>query len=178
MEFLYFLFFIILIVFAIFYVVQFYNVLFRGFAPYLNTNGKTIYKLISEIEIKGNETVYELGCGHAGFLQLLGRKFPNTKLIGFEYSLVPFLVAKLQMFIHGVKNLQIIKKNIFKINLSEPNIIYCYLNIKTMEKLKIKFENECQPGTQIISNKFQIPNWTPEKTLEVNSNKIYFYKIK
>ncbi len=162
--------------FAVFYVIQFYNILFRNFAPYLNTKHKTIEKILDEIEINGNETIYELGCGNAGFLQLIGKKYPNTKLIGYEYSFLPWLIANIQLKIHGVKNLQIIRKNIFKVDLSKVNIIYCYLNISTMQKLKEKFNQECQTNTQIISNKFQIEDWTAKKTIKVNKEKIYFYK--
>ncbi len=176
MIFVYIVLFFLLLVFAVFYVVQFYNVLFRGFAPYLNTHSKTIYKIISEIEIKGDETVYELGCGNAGFLQLFGKKHPNTKLIGFEYSFLPWLLANIQLKIHGVKNLRILRKNIFKADLSKVNIIYCYLNIDTMQKLKEKFNKECQENTQIISNKFQIRDWKPKKTIESKGEKVYFYK--
>jgi len=150
--------------------------MFRGFAPYLNTKSKTIYKIISKIDIKGDETIYELGCGNAGFLQLLGRKYPNTKLVGFEYSFFPWLIANIQLKLQGIKNLRIIKKNIFKVDLSPANIIYCYLNTLTMQKLENKFNKECQKNTQIISNKFQIQGWIARKVVEIKNSKVYFYK--
>ena len=173
---LYLILFLLLLVFAIFYIVQFYNILFRNCAPYLNTHGKTINKILAELDITGNETIYELGCGNAGFLQLLGKKYPNTKLFGYEYSFLPWLIANIQLKIHGVKNLQIVRKNIFQVDLSKANIIYCYLNIGTMQKLKEKFNKECQSNTQIISNKFQIEGWTAKEMIEVKGEKVYFYK--
>ena len=176
MVFVYFFLFLALLIFAIFYIVQFYNILFRNCAPYLNTHSKTIEKILAEIDIEGNETIYELGCGNAGFLQLLGKKYPNTRLFGYEYSFLPWLIANIQLKIHGVKNLKIVRKNIFKLDLAKANIIYCYLNIGTMQKLKKKFNKECQGNTQIISNKFQIHDWTPRKVIEVKEEKVYFYK--
>ncbi len=175
MVFIYLFLFGALLLFAVFYAVQFYNILFRNFAPYLNTKHKTIYRIISEIDIQGNEIIYELGCGNAGFLQLISKKYPNTKLFGYEYSFLPWLIANIQLKIHGIKNLQILRKNIFQIDLSNANIIYCYLNPASMEKLKNKFNKKCQPNTQIISNKFQIQNWIPQKVISIKNEKIYFY---
>jgi precorrin-6B methylase 2 len=176
MEFLLIPLFLCLLVFAVFFSVQFYNILFRGFAPYLNTNGKTIKSIISHLDLKGNECFYELGCGSAGFLQELARQFPKSRAIGFEYSFLPWLIANIQIRLHGLKNISVKRKNIFKIDLKEADVIYCYLNVGTMAKLKDKFKNECKPGTRIISHKFQVPGWQPRAVLESQGAKIYFYK--
>jgi SAM-dependent methyltransferase len=176
MELLLILFFFFLLVFAVFFSVQFYNILFRGFAPYLNTHGQTIKAIISHLDLKGNECFYELGCGSAGFLQEIARRFPQSRSIGFEYSFLPYLIAKLQIKLHGYKNITIKRKNIFKIDLKEADVIYCYLNIDTMAKLKEKFKKECRPGARIISYKFPVPGWEPKGKLKSEKAKIYFYK--
>ncbi len=173
---IYLLLFLLLIFFAIFYSTQFYNILFRGFAPYINTNQQTINTIISEINIIDQATVYELGCGNAGFLQLLSKKYPQTKLIGFEYAWLPWLIANTQIKLRGIKNIQILHKNFFMFDLKKANVIYCYLNPASMQKLKEKFLAECPSHTQIISNQFPIPGWTPKKIINNNKNKIYFYQ--
>ena len=168
---------IFLVIFAIFFVMQFFNILFRGFAPYLSTRSEVISKIINELDVKEGATVYELGCGKAGFLKAIEEKFPKAKLIGIEYSFWPYFVARLQLSMSDSK-IKILKKNIFKVNLSDANEIYCYLNESTMKKLEKKFEDECKIGTEIISYQFSLPNKQAAKVIEVKKNhKVYFYNL-
>jgi hypothetical protein len=72
------------------------------------------------------------------------------------------------------------RENIFTVDLREANVIYCYLNDTMMKKLREKFEQECQPGTLIISYMFSVPGWQPERKLKIAGRKnerIYFYEI-
>ena len=167
---------IILIILAIFLSIQFFNILFRSYAPFISTNKKIIEKILLEIKLNDNNKVIELGCGKAGFLRALAKKFPNTKLIGIEYSFLPWIIAKIQSNL-GKHNIKIIRENIFKTNISQADLIYCYLNIKMMKDLENKFKKECKKGTQIISYLFKLPNLKPSKIIENNHNKIYFYTI-
>ena len=168
---------IFLVVFAIFFITQFFNILFRGFAPYVSTRSEVISKIINEIDLKDGEKVYELGCGKAGFLRAFEAKNPRGKFVGFEYSFWPYAVAKFQLGL-SESNIKIYKKNIFKADLKDADLVYCYLNPSMMEKLEKKFIAECKPGTQIISYTFKLPSKQPTKVIEIKKgHKIYFYTI-
>ncbi|MDP3043702.1 MAG: class I SAM-dependent methyltransferase [bacterium] len=167
---------ILLIIIAFFLLSQFFNILFRGYAPFISTESEVIEKIINEIKIDSDPVFYELGCGKASFLRALGRKFPQAKLIGVEYSILPWLVAKIQTSMNKSK-IKIIKENIFKINLADADYVYCYLNIAMMKKLEEKFKNECKPGAKIISYSFAMPNLKPEKVIPADGSSIYFYTL-
>jgi 16S rRNA A1518/A1519 N6-dimethyltransferase RsmA/KsgA/DIM1 with predicted DNA glycosylase/AP lyase activity len=167
---------VLLLVFAIFFIVQFYNMVFRGFAPFISSTRGLTKKILESAEIKASSKIYELGSGKATFLREAENKFPDAEFIGIEYSFLPYLLSRMQLSLAKSK-IKIKKENIFKADLHDADVIYCYLNIKTMAELEKKFMAECKPGTQIISNVFQLPNKTAEKVLEDNGNKVYFYKI-
>lgn len=168
---------IFLVVFALFFVTQFFNVLFRGFAPYVSTRTSVINKIIDLIELKDGEKVYELGCGKAGFLRSFEAKNPRAKYVGFEYSFWPYFVARLQLGMTE-SNIKIFKKNIFKADLKDADLVYCYLNRSMMEKLEKKFSAECKPGTQIVSYTFKLPTKQPTRVVDINGkDKVYFYTI-
>jgi len=169
---------LLLLVFFIFFVIQFFNICFRGFAPFISTRSRVIQKIINELKIKEDATVYELGCGRAGFLRALRKKYPQAKLTGIEYSFLPYLLGQIQNSFTGSK-LKIIKKNFLKVDLSQADVIYCYLNEKTMKSLEGKFKNECKGDTIIISYLFSLPNTKSEKELAVRNekDKVYFYRI-
>ena len=167
---------IILLGFIIYLSEQFFNLIFRGFAPFLATKKKIIKKIIDELNINNNSCVYELGCGRAGFLKTLRKRYPKINLLGFEYALIPYLIARIQNSFLKTK-LEIRRRDIFKVSIEKADIIYCYLNIKTMEKLAKKFKQECRSGCVVISYQFPIPGKESFKTLEINkNNKIYFYR--
>lgn len=167
---------IILIAVAAFLLSQFFNILFRGYAPFISTNSEVIDKISEEIKLDSDPKFYELGCGKASFLRAISEKFPQAECVGIEYSFLPWLIAKIQTVFKQSK-IKIQKNNIFKVNLADADYVYCYLNPKMMGLLEKKFKEECKPGTKIISYTFSLPNFKPEKTLEADGGKIYFYSI-
>ena len=172
----YFLLLICLLV-VVFLLIEFYNITFRGYAPFIPTGNKAISAAVENISLPETGTVYELGCGQAGFLRELRKKYAKANLYGVEYNLFPYLIGQIQNSL-SKSNIQFIKKNFFKVDLSQADAIYCFLSIRTMADLEPKFKAECKPGTKIISYNFTLPNHTPEKVVEMeNKNKIYFYKI-
>jgi 16S rRNA A1518/A1519 N6-dimethyltransferase RsmA/KsgA/DIM1 with predicted DNA glycosylase/AP lyase activity len=167
---------VLLLVFAVFFSVQFYNMVFRGFAPFISSTRGLTKKILDSVEVKPGSKIFELGSGKASFLREAEKKFTDSQFIGIEYSFLPYIMSRIQLCLMKSK-IKIKKENIFKTDLHDADIIYCYLNIKTMAELEKKFITECKQGTQIISNVFQMPNKTADKVLEDNGNKVYFYKI-
>ncbi len=169
---------IILLAAALMIGVQFFNIIFRGFAPFISSRPKVIKKILNEIDFNHSKLkVYELGCGKAGFLRALEEKKPGWKFVGVENSFLPWLIAKIQTSLNHSK-IKILKKNLFHVNLADADLIYCYLNIEMMKKLEEKFKKECKSGARIISYSFAMPNLEPEKVVRMeNGDKIYFYVI-
>ncbi len=162
--------------YGVFFVVQFYNIVFKNNAPLISTNKKVLRKIINEIELKDGVIVYELGCGKANFLKELKKRNDKVKCVGVENMFIASLVLRLELFLRK-SDIKVIKDNIFNIDLSEADIVYCFLNNGTMEKLGEKFKKECKKGTMVISNKFQINNFDPIKVSGEKDFKIYYYEF-
>jgi 16S rRNA A1518/A1519 N6-dimethyltransferase RsmA/KsgA/DIM1 with predicted DNA glycosylase/AP lyase activity len=116
---------------------EFYNILFCGYAPFIPTGRKAIRKAIDEMDIPPRGTIYELGCGHAGFLRELRKKYPDANLIGVEYGIVPYLIGQIQNSLSG-SNIKFIRKNFFKVDLRDADAVYCFLSIRSMAELEKK----------------------------------------
>jgi len=165
-----------LLIYFVFFISQFSNIIFRGYAPFVSTDNITIKKILSKVKIKEQSIIYELGCGRARFLRIIEKSFPRTELIGIENLSSLYLINKLRLKLQGSR-IELLKKDFFVVNLKNADLIYCYLNNSTMQKLGEKFKQECLPGTQIISRSFPIPQFKPEELIIVRNKKIYFYKI-
>ena len=68
---LYFILITILTIITIGLSVQFFNIIFRGHAPFISTRPNVINKIFLGLNLPKNFSgqVYELGCGKAGFLK-------------------------------------------------------------------------------------------------------------
>jgi hypothetical protein len=121
--------------------------------------------------------VYELGAGQAGFLRAFEEKYPKSNLVGIEYSFLPYWMTRMQL-VFSKSKIKIKKKNMFKVDLKDADVVYCYLNTKMMKKLEKKFQEECKKGTTIISYQFILPNLKPDQILELGEySRVYVYKI-
>ena len=128
------------------------------------------------MQIRGS--IIELGSGWGSLAFPLASACPQTRVIGYENSPVPYLFSRLRLVIQRRPNLRIRYKNFYNVSLKEAGLIVCYLYPKGMEKLRKKFDKELEPGACVISNTFAVPGWEPEKTVEADDlykSKVYFY---
>jgi len=170
------IFFVAVLIYAIFFITQFYNIIFKDYAPTLSTDRITIKKIINELKLKDKTVVYELGCGQAKFLRFIEKNYSPAKLIGVENSLIVYWFNQLKFKLQASK-IKLLPKDIFDINLGQADVIYCWLFNSNMIKLGEKIKKECKPGTQIISRSFSIPQFKSIKTLIIENKKVYFYQI-
>jgi len=167
---------VIIAIYFIFFIAQFFNIIFKGYAPFISTDHETIKKIIAELEIPAKPIIYELGCGRARFLKIAERNFPQAKLIGIENLATLYLINKIRLVLVRSR-VNLLRSDFFKINLQDADLIYCYLNNATMQSLGEKFKQECRPGMQIVSRSFPIPQFSAEKVIRIKNKNIYFYKI-
>lgn len=139
--------------------------------PTSNKAGKIL------IESVGNGLVYELGSGFGSLSIALSK---NNRVFSFEKALIPWLTSLFLKALSKRENLSIYKKDIFQVDLSNADIVICYLYPKAMQKLAPKFEQELKNGALVLSNSFHLPGKKPEKVIEVNDwmrSRIYCYRF-
>lgn len=105
--------------------------------------------------------IYELGSGWGGLAFVVAKKYPETTVIGYEVSLLPWLYARLRKCIQPQKNLHFILSNFLKRDLSNGVLVLCYLLPKPMDQLRKKLEEELASGALVVSNTFAFRGWHP-----------------
>ena len=149
----------------------------RG-APFVPTPRKTMEKMLEEIDVKPGHILYDLGCGDGRFVRLAARKY-GAKAIGIELNPLVYLYAKLKSF--GKKNEKIICKDFRKVNLSDADVIVCYLLTNTMKEIENKLETELKTGAKVVSHGFKFKDWEVYQTILTKirgSGSIHFYEKK
>lgn len=130
--------------------------------PYVPTPKKVVEFMIERANLKGSETIYDLGCGDARILIATKKKFPGVRAIGYELPVGVWLLAKIRIWA-SKQNVIVHLQNYLKADLSDADVIFLYLVPEVMQKLCRKLEKELKPGTRVISHGFKFPDKEPLK---------------
>lgn len=159
---------ILLAIPSYFVVVFIFDLLLRGFHPFIPSRPWVVEQLMAEIELRENRAlnILAFSSGRSGFFYSLEKKYPKAKLVAYEHSFFPFLVAKVQSFIRQT-DIKVKKSMVHRVDVSDVDFIYCHLNPDQMRDLGKKFKFECRQGTKIVSTGFNIPFLEPAKIIEL-----------
>ncbi len=128
----------------------------------------------------GGDRVYELGSGWGGVAFAIARRFSHKQIHAFELSWLPYLYARFKLKMMPLENLHFYNKDFLKVSLRQADQIVCYLSPRIMQKLRLKFEQELQPGALVISNYFSVQGWEAEKIHLLDDfwgSNIYLYRV-
>lgn len=143
-------------------------------APILFSPKKVVEEVLKVVEFKKGENFYDLGMG-SGRVMIAADRL-NLNVTGFELSPPIYWFAKLNLFLNGVKKSNLYLRNFYNQDLSQADIIFCFLTPPAMEKLKPKFEKELRVGTRVVSYAFKIDGWEEYRVLDcAPPGKIYIY---
>jgi len=153
--------------------------LITGISP-VSSSFKSRKKIINTVSPDQKGFIYELGAGWGALAFPLARRCPDSKVMAYELSPVPWIFLKLRAFLFGPRNLKIKRRNFLRDDLSKASLVVCYLYPGAMVKLSSKFVMELKPGAKVISNTFEIPEWTPtviQSLEDVMCPQIFYYNM-
>ena len=153
-------------------------------APFVATPTPVVRQMLILAELKPGEKLYDLGSGDGRTVIMAAKDF-GAKSVGVELreDLVKRALGNIQEL--GLeKKAQIFQDDIFKVDLSQADVVFLYLTTSANEKVKPKLETELKPGARIVSHDYEILGWKPSKVdnfcenprLGYPSHTLYVYK--
>jgi len=119
---------------------------------------KVLFKIISEHKTARN--FYDLGCARGALSCRIKKKFPTFHVYAIDNNSARIFFAKIRAFLFR-QNVKFLRKDIFKVNLSDADIIYTYLWYDIMPPLEKKLQRELKQGAIVITNTSNFPTWKP-----------------
>ena len=148
----------------------------RSAAPFFPSTKSVMRRAMKEADLKPGELFYDLGAGTGTSLIIADKEF-GARAIGFEINILPYLIAKIKIFIFR-SHAKMIFRSLFNQNLKEADVVFCFLLPRTMEKLEPKLKAELKPGARLIAYTFPPPKFTPKKVITISDEwKIYIYEM-
>jgi ribosomal protein L11 methylase PrmA len=128
----------------------------RG-APWLPSSMGKVHKMLAMADVGPNDVVYDLGCGDGRTLITAARSY-GARAVGIEIDPLRYVWCQLIITLFGLRRqVKIVFGDFFAQDLSEADVVICYLLPKTNRKLEEKFMRELHPSTRVVSNHFVFP---------------------
>jgi hypothetical protein len=118
-------------------------------------------------------------------LLIAEREF-GARATGFEISILPYCIAKINLFLGRAKkektrpggaSAKIIFKNFFEQDLHDADVIFCFLFPPIMHKVEHKLRNELKPGARVVVYAFPLSTMAPTQTIIVCGKwKMFVYR--
>jgi protein-L-isoaspartate O-methyltransferase len=153
-------------------------------APFVAMPLPVVKQMLTVAEVKLGEIVYDLGCGDGRVAIMAAQEF-GARAIGVEMreDLAKQAMGKVsELGLEG--RVKIVQGDMFKIDLSQADVVTLYLTTSANDKVKPKLEAELKPGTRVVSHDYEILGWRPLKIdnfcenprLGYPSHTIYVYR--
>jgi hypothetical protein len=128
-------------------------------APYIPTPRRTVRLMLTMAGVGPDDLLYDLGSGDGRVLFLAAQEF-GARAVGIEIDPLRYLWVRVLIRLRGLSGqVEIIFGNFFAIDLSQADVVTCYLRSATNARLEGKFERELRPGTRVVSRKFKFLGW-------------------
>jgi 16S rRNA A1518/A1519 N6-dimethyltransferase RsmA/KsgA/DIM1 with predicted DNA glycosylase/AP lyase activity len=118
--------------------------------PFQSTKKSVLKKLTKYLKIKPNQKIYDLGSGSGQVAFFLAQ---NTvaNIIGVEKNKPLYLISKFKKILYPQLKIKFINQDLFRINLSDADIIYTYFSPRAYKKAQPKFEQELKLETILVA---------------------------
>jgi ribosomal protein L11 methylase PrmA len=144
---------------------------------FVPTPQEVVDAMLEVAKVTKNDVVYDLGSGD-GRIPVTAAKKYGARAVGIDIDPQRIKEANANAEAAGVTaNVKFMNADLFTTDISQASVVTLYLlpslNVKLMPKLKA----ELKPGTRIVSHAFDMGDWKPEQTLNVNGRTVYYWTI-
>lgn len=137
----------------------------RGkYPPFISSFGQVkrdVLKIAGEILAKKAEgaRAADLGCGSGVLLAELAKDFPKTEFWGFEWDPVAYACARRKT--GNYRNIKLCYGDFMKADVSDFDLILCYVGTGLEQELGNKLNREIKPGAVVVSEVFELAELKP-----------------
>lgn len=145
--------------------------------PYVPTEQSVVDAMLKVAKVSKNDVVYDLGCGDGRIVITAAKKYGATGT-GIDINPERIKEAKENARQANVTNKVTFREgNLFETDFSKASVVTLYLLPEVNMKLRPILLKQLKPGSRIVSHDFDMGDWVPEETIQMDGATIYFWTV-
>lgn len=138
-------------------------------APYVSTPFPVVAEMLRLAEVGPGDVVYDLGCGD-GRIVIAAAQRHGARGVGVDMDPRRIVEANVNAHRAGVADrVRFLQQDLFGTDFSEASVVALFLFPEMNARLKPRFLSELKPGTRIVSHRFGIEGWPPDKAVRMEA---------
>lgn len=143
---------------------------------FVPTPQEVVDKMLEIAKVNKKDVLYDLGSGDGRIPITAAKKF-GIQAVGIDIDPERIKEANANAQKAGVTDkVKFLQQDLFTTNFSEATVITLYL----LPELNVKLRPQLlklKPGTRIVSHAFDMGEWKPEKTVQVDGRTVYLWTV-
>lgn len=146
--------------------------------PFVPSPEEVVSAMLKLAHVGKTDVVYDLGCGDGRIVIAAVKQYGAARAVGVDINPERIEEATANAKQAGVLNkVKFVEADLFKAPISEATVVTLYLLPGVNLRLKPRLLSELKPGTRIVSHSFDMGDWKPDKTEEVEGRHIYLWTV-
>jgi len=148
-----------------------------GDVPYVPTPQPVVDAMLKVAKVGKNDVLYDLGSGDGRIVVTAAQNF-GTRGVGIDIDPQRIQEANDNAKKAGVTDrVKFVQQDLFNTDFSEATVVTLYLLPEINEKLRPILLKQLKPGTRIVSHAFDMGEWKPQQTLNVEGKTVYYWVV-
>ena len=144
---------------------------------FVGTPPDVVDAMLAGAAVKSSDIVYDLGSGDGRIVIAAAQKY-GARGVGIEIDPERINEAEANARKAGVSDrVRFVNADLFEADIHEATVVTLYLLESLNVKLRPKLLRELKPGTRVVSHRFRMGDWQPEKSIAVGDRAVYFWTI-
>ncbi len=147
--------------------------------PWVPTRDEVVDGMLKLAKVTSGDVVYDLGCGDGKILIAAARQY-GARGVGVDIDPQRIKEANENAQKAGVADkVTFILGDIFDpaIKIGDATVVTLFLLPRLNILLRPRLWKELKPGTRVVSNSFDMGDWTPQTTQQFGNFTVYFWTI-
>jgi SAM-dependent methyltransferase len=124
------------------------------------------------------DIVYDLGSGDGRIVVAAVRDFGARLAVGVDIDPRRVREGRANAARAGVgERTRFVEGDVFAFDFSQATVLTMYLFPSVNRKLRPRILAELRPGTRVVSHRFLMGEWVPDRTLTVADRQVYFWVV-
>ena len=145
--------------------------------PYVPSPGEIVDGMLKLAGVHKGDVVYDLGCGDGRIVIEAALRY-GARGVGVDINPDRIREARINARQAGVEDqVKFVEGDLFEADIKEATVVTLYLLPSVNLKLRPKLWRDLKPGTRVVSHSFDMGDWKPDKTEEIDNRPIYLWTI-